>query len=298
MFDNKSMGSKIRNVVIHLIVLLLGLVCLLPLINIVAISFSGSAAVSANMVGLLPVDFTLLAYEEILKDGQFWVSFRTSVIRVVLTLALNLALVIPMAYAMTKNKKEFRGRNIYMNLLIFAMLFNGGMIPTFILMRNLNLLNSIWALIFPAAVPVFSVILMMNFFNGIPKAMEEAAMIDGATPYQILLRIMVPCAKPSIATVALFSIVNSWNDFFNGLIYMQKIEHYPIMTYIQSLSVNIQQLIEQGMMNQSTMESVAELSNRNLNAAKIVVAVVPLLIIYPFLQKYLITGMVMGSVKE
>lgn len=298
MLDNRSFTSKIRNVVIHLIVLLLGLICLLPLINIVSISFSGSAAVSANKVGLLPVDFTLLAYEEILKDRQFWVSFRTSVIRVVLTLVLNLVLVIPMAYAMTKTPKEFKGRNIYMNLLIFAMLFNGGMIPTFILMRNLNLLNSIWALIFPAAVPVFSVILMMNFFNGIPKALEEAAFIDGATPYQVLIQIMVPCAKPSIATVALFSIVNSWNDFFSGLIYMQKIEYYPIMTYIQSLSVNIQKLIEQGMMNQSTLENASELSNRNLNAAKIVVAVVPLLIIYPFLQKYLITGMVMGSVKE
>lgn len=298
MFDNKSMSSKMRNAVIYLIVIFLGLICLFPLINIVAISFSGSAAVTANKVGLLPVDLTLLAYEEILKDSQFWVSFRTSVIRVLLTLLINLGLVIPTAYAMTKTAKEFRGRNIYMNLLIFAMLFNGGMIPNFIWLRKLGMLNTIWALILPASVPVFSVILMMNFFNGIPKALEEAAFIDGATPYQVLLRVMVPCAKPSIATVALFSIVGSWNDFFSGLVYMQKIEHYPIMTYIQSLNVNIQAMIEQGMMNQQAMEAMGELSNKNLNAAKIVIAVIPLLIIYPFLQRYLITGMVMGSVKE
>lgn len=298
MFDNKSTSSKIRNTVIYLIVILLGLLCLFPLINIVAISFSGSAAVTANKVGLLPVDFTLLAYEEILKDSQFWVSFRTSVIRVVLTLLINLGLVIPTAYAMTKTAKEFRGRNIYMNLLIFAMLFNGGMIPNFIWLRKLGILNTIWSLILPSAVPVFSVILMMNFFNGIPKALEEAAFIDGATPYQVLLKVMVPCAKPSIATVALFSIVGSWNDFYSGLVYMQKIEKYPIMTYIQSLSVDIQALIEQGMMNQQTLEAMGELSNKNLNAAKIVIAVIPLLIIYPFLQRYLITGMVMGSVKE
>ncbi|MDD6616177.1 MAG: carbohydrate ABC transporter permease [Lachnospiraceae bacterium] len=298
MLDNKSVSSKIRNTVIHLVVILLGMVCLFPLINIVAISFSGSAAVTANRVGLLPVNFNTLAYEEILKDKQFWVSFRTSVIRVFVSLMLNLSLVIPMAYAMTKTNREFRGRNIYMNLLIFAMLFNGGMIPNFIWLRSLGMLNSIWALIFPSAVPVFSVILMMNFFNGIPKALEEAAFIDGATPYQVLFQIMVPCAKPCVATISLFSIVNNWNDFFSGLVYMQKIEHYPIMTYIQSLSVNIQALIEQGMMNQQAMETMGDLSNKNLNAAKIVVAVVPLLIIYPFLQRYLITGMVMGSVKQ
>lgn len=292
------MSSKVRNMVIYLVVILLGLACLFPMMNILAISFSGSAAVTANRVGLIPMDFTILAYEEILKDNQFWVSFRTSVIRVVVSLALNLALVIPMAYAMTKTKKTFRGRNIFMNLLIFAMLFNGGMIPNFIWLRNLGLLNTIWALIFPTAVPVFSVILMMNFFNGIPNALEEAAFIDGATPYQVLFQVMVPCAKPCVATIALFSIVNSWNDFFSGLVYMQKIEHYPIMTYIQSLSVDIQALIEQGMMNQQAMKTMGDLSNKNLNAAKIVVAVIPLLIIYPFLQRYLITGMVMGSVKE
>ena len=298
MLDNKSVSSKIRNTVIHLVVILLGMVCLFPLINIVAISFSGSAAVTANRVGLLPVNFNTLAYEEILKDKQFWVSFRTSVIRVFVSLMLNLSLVIPMAYAMTKTNREFRGRNIYMNLLIFAMLFNGGMIPNFIWLRSLGMLNSIWALIFPSAVPVFSVILMMNFFNGIPKALEEAAFIDGATPYQVLFQIMVPCAKPCVATISLFSIVNNWNDFFSGLVYMQKIEHYPNMTYIQYLSVNIQALIEQGMMNQQAMETMGDLSNKNLKAAKIVVAVVPLLIIYPFLQRYLITGMVMGSVKQ
>ncbi|MCM1024807.1 MAG: carbohydrate ABC transporter permease [Roseburia sp.] len=298
MLENKSLKSKTRNAVIHLIVILLGLVSLFPLINIVAISFSGSAAVVANRVGLWPVNFTLLAYEEILKDRQFWVSFRISILRVVLTLILNLAVVVPMAYAMTKSSREFKGRNLYVNLLIFAMLFNGGMIPNFIWLRTLGMLNTVWALILPAAVPVFSVILTMNFFVGIPKALEEAALIDGATPYHVLFYVMIPCAKPCLATVSLFSIVGSWNDFFSGLVYMQKIEYYPIMTYIQSLSINIQQLIEQGLMNQSMLENIGDLSNKNLNAAKIVVAVVPLLVIYPFLQKYLITGMVVGSVKE
>lgn len=297
MVENRSFQSKVRITVIYGIVILLGLSCLLPLLNIVAISFSGSAAVSANRVGVWPVDFTLTAYNKILSDNQFWRSFMTSVIRVILALILNLAVTVPMAYAMTKNKKEFRARNIYMNLLIFAMLFNGGMIPTYILVRNLGLLNTIWSLVLPGALPIFNVILLMNFFLGIPKSLEEAALIDGASPFQVLLRIMIPCAKPCLATVSLFSIVGSWNDFFSGLIYMQKVEYYPIMTYIQSLNVDIQELLKSGATS-STLENVTELSNRNLNAAKIVVAVIPLLMIYPILQKYLITGMVMGSVKE
>ena len=297
MVENKSFHSKVRVAVIYGIVLLFGLCCLFPLLNILAISFSGSAAVSANRVGIIPVDFTLTAYNKILSDGQFWRSFMISVIRVVLALALNLAVTVPMAYAMTKSKKEFRARNIYMNLLIFAMLFNGGMIPTYILVRNLGLLNSIWSLVLPGALPIFNVIMLMNFFLGIPKSLEEAALIDGASPFQVLIKIMVPCAKPSIATVSLFSIVGSWNDFFSGLIYMQKVENYPIMTYIQSLNVDIQELLKSGA-SSSALENVTELSNRKLNAAKIVVAVIPLLLIYPILQKYLITGMVMGSVKE
>lgn len=297
MVENRSIHSRVRVTVIYGIVLLLGFSCLLPLLNIVAISFSGSAAVSANRVGVIPVDFTLTAYNKILSDGQFWRSFVISVIRVILALALNLAVTVPMAYAMTKSKKEFRARNIYMNLLIFAMLFNGGMIPTYILVRNLGLLNSIWSLVLPGALPIFNVIMLMNFFLGIPKSLEEAALMDGASPFQVLIKIMVPCAKPSIATVSLFSIVGSWNDFFSGLIYMQKVENYPIMTYIQSLNVDIQELLKSGA-SSSALENVTELSNRNLNAAKIVVAVIPLLLIYPILQKYLITGMVMGSVKE
>lgn len=293
MVENRSMHSRVRITVIYIIVLLLGLSCLLPLLNILAISLSSSAAVSANRVGVLPVDFTLTAYNKILSDGQFWRSFLISVVRVVLCLALNLAVTVPMAYAMTKGKKEFRARNIYMNLLIFAMLFNGGMIPTYILVRNLGLLNSIWSLV----LPIFNVILLMNFFLGIPRSLEEAALMDGANPIQILLRIMVPCAKPCLATISLFSIVGSWNDFFSGLIYMQKAENYPIMTYIQSLNVDIQELLKSGATS-SALENITELSNRNLNAAKIVVAVIPLLMIYPILQKYLITGIVMGSVKE
>ncbi|WP_339261438.1 carbohydrate ABC transporter permease [Paenibacillus sp. FSL R5-0713] len=276
---------------------MLALICLLPLWNIVAISFSSSEAVSANAVGLVPVNFTTAAYTKIIDDAQFWRSFGISVLRVALALVLNMILIILMAYPLSKSKREFKGRNIYMNIMIFAMLFSGGMIPTYLLIKNLDMLNTIWALVLPGAVPIFSVILVMNFFSAVPKALEEAAFIDGANPLQVLFKVYVPVSIPALATVALFSIVGTWNDFFSGLIYMTKVSNYPLMTYIQSLNVNIADLLQAGT-NSSELSNLTEISNKNLNAAKIVVAVIPLLLIYPLLQKYFVTGIVVGSVKE
>lgn len=219
--------DKFRTVIIYIIIILLGLVCLLPLLNIVAISFSSSAAVEGNMVGLIPVGFSTAAYEKILEDSQFWHSFLISVERVVLTLIINFVLIVLMAYPLSKTNAQFRGRNIYANLMIFAMLFNGGMIPTFLLVKSYGLLNTVWALVLPGAVPIFNVILVMNFFAAVPKELEEAAFIDGANPLQVLTKIFIPISKPVLATVSLFSIVGSWNDFYSGLIYMSKAAYYP-----------------------------------------------------------------------
>lgn len=292
--------DKFRTVIIYIIIILLGLVCLLPLLNIVAISFSSSAAVEGNMVGLIPVGFSTAAYEKILEDSQFWHSFLISVERVVLTLIINFVLIVLMAYPLSKTNAQFRGRNVYANLMIFAMLFNGGMIPTFLLVKSYGLLNTVWALVLPGAVPIFNVILVMNFFvmnffAAVPKELEEAAFIDGANPLQVLTKIFIPISKPVLATVSLFSIVGSWNDFYSGLIYMSKAAYYPLMTYIQSLQINVEDLIKQG--NLSAVVDSASLGNTNLNAAKIVVAVIPLLLIYPLLQRYFVSGIVVGSVK-
>ncbi|WP_025677286.1 MULTISPECIES: carbohydrate ABC transporter permease [Paenibacillus] len=292
-----SQKNRIGGLVIYAIVILLALICLLPLWNIVAISFSSSEAVSANAVGLIPVNFTTAAYTKIIDDAQFWRSFGISVLRVVLTLLLNMILIVLMAYPLSKSKREFKGRNIYMNVMIFAMLFSGGMIPSYLLIKNLDMLNTIWSLVLPGAVPIFSVILVMNFFSAVPKALEEAAFIDGASPLQVLFKVYVPVSIPALATVALFSIVGTWNDFFSGLIYMTQVSNYPLMTYIQSLNVNIAELLQSGT-NSAQLSNLTEISNKNLNAAKIVVAVIPLLLIYPLLQKYFVTGIVVGSVKE
>lgn len=291
-----SLAGKIGYISIYAVVILLGLICLLPLWYIVAVSFSRASAVEGNMVTLLPVGFNTIAYEEILGDAQYWRSFGISVVRVILAVIINTVLSVSMAYPLTKNKRQFKGRDVYMNLLVFAMLFNGGLVSTFLALKEYHLLNTIWALILPGAVPIFNVILLMNFMMGIPKSLEEAAILDGANPVQVLTRVYLPCSVPVIATVALFSIVGSWNDFYSGLMYITRINKYPLMTYIQSITINMEDIIRNGTMEEILRAS--QVSQQNLNAAKIVVAVVPLLLIYPLLQKYFITGIVIGSVKE
>ena len=286
-------GKLISRIIIWAVVILLTLSCLLPLINMVAISFSGSNAVSANKVGLLPVDFNTSAYKKLLGDAQFWKSFLISVERVVLGTFINMVFTISMAYPLSKSRHRFRAREVYMKIVIFAMLFSGGIIPLFMVVSKLHLTNTIWSLVLPGAVPVFNVILLINFFKGVPDSLDEAARIDGAGPLTVLLKIYLPVSLPALATVALFAIVNHWNDYFSGLIYMSKAEMYPLQTYIQQLTVDLTQITDANQLKQ-----LASMNNRTFNAAMIVVSTIPLLVIYPFLQKYFVTGMVIGAVKE
>ena len=286
-------GKLISRIIIWAVVILLTLSCLLPLIHMVAISFSGSNAVSANKVGLLPVDFNTSAYKKLLGDAQFWKSFLISVERVVLGTFINMVFTISMAYPLSKSRNRFRAREIYMKIVIFAMLFSGGIIPLFMVVSKLHLTNTIWSLVLPGAVPVFNVILLINFFKGVPDSLDEAARIDGAGPLTVLLKIYLPVSLPALATVALFAIVNHWNDYFSGLIYMSKAEMYALQTYIQQLTVDLTQITDANQLKQ-----LASMNNRTFNAAKIVVSTIPLLIIYLFLQKYFVTGMVIGAVKE
>ena len=293
MIKSKTIGGKTADILIYLTVIFMTMCCLFPLLNMVAISFSDKAAASANMVGLVPVDFTTSAYKTLLGESQFWVSFWISIKRVFLGTIINMILTILLAYPLSKSKREFKGHDVYMYIVIFAMLFSGGMIPIYLTIKSYGLLNSIWALILPGAVPVFNVILLMNFFKGVPKSLEEAAAIDGASKLTILLKIYLPISMPALATIILFCIVNHWNDFFSGLVYMNKTSMYPLQTYIQQLSVDMSQITDP-----EQLKRFAQGSNKTLDAAKIVVSTIPLLIIYPFLQKYFVSGIVIGAVKE
>lgn len=218
MIQGKSIKRKIFTGFNFVILMLLVLSCIVPLWYTLCISLSGKAAVAGGMVSLWPVDFTLSSYQAIIKDMGFLRSVGISVARVVLGTIFSLTVILLMSYPLSKSKREFKYRDIFMWILIFCFLFNGGLIPWYITMKNYGLINTMAGLVLAGGVPVFNVILVMNFFRNIPKSLEEAAIVDGAGAWLILLRVIIPISKPVIATVTLFTIVNYWNEFFQGLV--------------------------------------------------------------------------------
>lgn len=294
MIQGKSIKRKIFTGFNFVILMLLVLSCIVPLWYTLCISLSGKAAVAGGMVSLWPVDFTLSSYQAIIKDMGFLRSVGISVARVVLGTIFSLTVILLMSYPLSKSKREFKYRDIFMWILIFCFLFNGGLIPWYITMKNYGLINTMAGLVLAGGVPVFNVILVMNFFRNIPKSLEEAAIVDGAGAWLILLRVIIPISKPVIATVTLFTIVNYWNEFFQGLVLSTTEKMYPLQTYIQQMVV----MLNMTNMTLEQYQKVSQLSNQGLNAAKIFVALIPVLLIYPFLQKYFITGITLGAVKE
>jgi putative aldouronate transport system permease protein len=294
MVNDNTFLSRLLDAVIIVVLVALAILCILPLWYTLCVSLSEKSSVAAGLVGLWPVGFNFNSYQEILRDANFFNSFWISVKRVVLATTCNLIVIVLMAYPLSKSEKQFRGRNVLMWILIFTMLFNGGLVPWYQTMKSLGMINNIWGLVLGNSAPIFEVILVMNYFRNLPKEIEEAALLDGAGPLDILFKIFIPISMPVIATVALFSVVYHWNEFFNGLVLTTRQTHYPLQTYIQQLVV----VINTSTMTQDELRRLNELSNQTLNAAKIFVAMIPILLIYPFLQKYFITGITLGSVKE
>ena len=288
---------KASDIFIYIALLFCGLICLIPILNTIAISFSDRTSAALGIVKLWPVNFTLASYKDMMEETQFWVSFMVSVKRVIIGVSLNMVVTILTAYPLSKTKYQFRMKNIYMWIVIFTMMFNGGLVPTFMVINKLNMMDTFWALVLPGAVPVFNVILLMNFFKGVPPSLEESASIDGAGPWTILTQVYLPLSKPSLATIGLFSVVNHWNSYFDGKIYINSVNKMPLQTYIQALSssLNAEQM---AMMTAEELQEQLAVSSLTFNSAKVVVSMIPILLIYPFLQKYFVTGMVVGAVKE
>lgn len=296
MIGLKSWVSVILKALIYAVLALTAIVSLAPLIYTIAISFSDSAAANAGIVYFWPVRFTLASYGKMLADNSFFKAFLISVERVLLGGSINLAITIMMAYPLSKDKKEFRQRTLLMWLVVFTMLFSGGLIPLYITVKTVGILDSIWALVLPGAVPVFLVILLMNFFRSVPKELAESATIDGAGPWNVAARIYVPVTLPAIATVTLFIVVNHWNDFFSGLILLNTQAKYPLQTYIYKFILSANDMSQYR--DPAALAERMKVSSRTFDSAKVLVSTVPILCIYPFLQRYFITGIVMGAVKE
>ena len=286
-----STGRWIFTILNGMILLLSALLCLFPLLNILAVSFSSSAAASSNLVNLLPVDFTTEAYRFVLQRASFWKAFAISFERCALGIPVNIAVTVLMAYPLSKTGKIFKGRTFYIVIIIISMLFSGGLVPMLVTMNKLHLINSIWALVLPCSVPTFSVILMMNFFRQLPGEIEEAAMVDGADYFSTLFRIILPISTPVIATVVLFSFIFHWNSWFDGLVFMQDVANYPLQTFLTTVIQNT---------DVKSMESIQmfhNVNNKTIECAQLFISLIPLLLVYPFLQRYFTKGIVIGAVK-
>ncbi len=297
---SRSRGYTVFAVFNTVLLTLACLVCFVPFVHLLALSFSDGSAVAAGRVTFWPVKFTVASYEFALRGGQFAPALFMSVKRAVLGVAVNLFLVIITAYPLSKRTEKFAGRNLYMVYFVFTMIVNGGLIPTYILVVRLGLINSIWSLILPpvgsiGAMPVFYMILMMNFMRGIPEELEDAATIDGAGAFTVLIRIMAPLLPPAIATIGLFSIVSHWNEWFGGLIYLRNPSMYPLQTYLRGLLRDLENILR---MAGGDYAQILRLMNaRTGRSAQLFLAMVPVLVVYPFLQRYFTTGLVLGSVK-
>jgi len=291
----RTRGQKIFNVINYILVIAVCLSCLLPIINTLAISFSAPTYVAAGQVYFWPKGFTVQSYEFAISNGKFFRAFLIAVERCLLGVSINLFMMITTAYPLSKSKDKFPSRNVFMSFYVFTMLFGGGLVPWYILMRNLGLLNKIWALVLPLSVPVSSMAILMNFMRNLPQEIEEAAAIDGAGNFRILWSIMLPVLTPSLATVGLFSFVYHWNDWFQGALFMNNPAKYPLQTYLQTLLTNFRDMLRQsGSDYYSLLQRMNEQTGR---ASQLFLGLVPILVVYPFVQKYFTTGLVMGSVK-
>jgi len=293
MHSIQSRGEKVFSVFNYIILALTALICLLPFIHVLALSLSSNQAIMANRVKLWPVDFTVEPYQYVMGRKLFWQSFVVTLKRLSLGVTLNLLLIILTAYPLSKSALKFRFRTLYVWIFFFTMLFSGGLIPTYLLINNLKLMDTIWSLVLPGGLPIFNMILMLNFFRQIPEEIEDAAYIDGAGHWRILWLIFVPVSTPAIATITLLCLVNHWNSWFDGLIYMNKIENYPLQSYLQTIIMRF----DFSKLTPTELKSLAKLNQRSIKAAQIWIACIPILMVYPFLQKYFVKGIVLGSVK-
>ena len=292
-FKKLGTGRKCFVIINGFIIMILALACLFPVLHVLAISFSSKSAIVSGAVGIWPSGFTLINYDYIVKDARFHRSFLVSLQREALAIPICLLLTLFAAYPLSYSKQKFHARQFYMWFFLVPMLFSGGMVPTYLVVSKTGLINSIWALVIPGAVTMYFVILMQNFIKDLPDSIRESAFIDGAGHFTMLFRIILPLCRPAVATIILFIAIGHWNDWFGGMLYITNNWNSPLQTYLRTISIKFDMTMI------TSAESIEMLvSDAGANTAKIFVAMVPILAVYPFIQRHFVTGIKLGSVKE
>jgi ABC-type sugar transport system, permease component len=292
MIQDKSWGSRLFDGINIALLALVGLITVLPFIHVLAGSFTTTAELARKQLVLIPTEFSLDAYRYIFSTSTVIRSIGVSVYITVVGTVFSMLLTVLMAFGLSK--KTLRGRQTIMFLVVFTMLFNGGLIPSFIVVKSLGLIDSYGALIIPSAMSAFNLIIMRNFFQNLPDGLEESAKIDGAGYWSILFRIVIPLSMPAIATISLFYAVNYWNTYFQAVMYINDAAKWPVQVILRQI------VILAGALTADTTGWATEdvlPPAQSIKMAVIVVATVPILIVYPFLQKHFAKGALLGSIK-
>ncbi len=292
MMNTRTRGEKVFNAANILFMILICVTMLYPFLYLLARSLSSPEASSLSY-SIIPQGFTLENYGKVLENSDIATGFKNALIRTVLGTAVNLVMTIFAAYPLSK--RYFPHRTFWMGLVVFTMFFGGGMIPTYLLIKRLGMLNTIWALILPGAISTYNMIIMRNFFMALPESLEEAAQIDGANEMVVLFKVVLPMSMPILATIALWSMVGHWNAWFDALIYNTE-------PSIQVLQVVMRRIVLEGtaqMLNPNSSDNNFHqfVNPENIKAATIMVTTIPIIMVYPFLQKYFVKGILVGSLK-
>lgn len=286
----QTRAYKVFRVVNVIILILVVAAVLLPFLNVVAQSFSGEKYIDAGQVSLWPRGINLTTYEHVMKDPLFWNNYRNTIIYT--TVATLVAMALTTCYAYVLSKRELRGRKVLIGIAVVTMFFNGGIIPNYILVSHLHMRDTVWAIALPNAISVFNLLVMKTFFENMPAELEEAAAVDGMDTYRILLRIVLPLSKAVLATIALFYAVAFWNSWFSAFLYMDNQGLFTVTVYLRNIIESATTVANDQQSSDTQLQIAA-----NIQAVTVVLVAVPILSVYPFVQRYFVSGVMLGAVK-
>ncbi len=301
MIEERGAVDVAVDAVIYIALGLLALVCLLPFVHLAAVSLSETAAVATHTVWLWPKGLNIDNYIYILRsDPTFLRCMGVSVQRVLIGVSLSLLISIITAYPLSRDHIHMPGRSVIKTLIIFGMMFNAGFIPYFISLRNLGLVDKFAVLVIPGAFSVFNTILIMNYFRGLPQELYESAVLDGANHLDVLFRVFLPISQPVLATIVLFSTVGHWNAWFDGFVFIRHVDRWPLQSYLYGRVTlkKIEQMAAREAAHGMVSEGLFEISPEALSNAMVFVTMIPIVLVYPMLQRYFVTGLTLGAIKE
>ncbi|WOC33103.1 MULTISPECIES: carbohydrate ABC transporter permease [Caproicibacterium] len=290
----RSIGRRVFLGINAVIMLFVVTVTLFPFLYMFATSFSSTEAIVKGEVTFWPVDFTVNSYAAILQQQQFWSGYKNTILYTVFGTVIGVLLTAICAYPLSK--KKLPGKKGILMFMVFTMYFGGGLVPYYLLITGLHMINTMWAIILPGAISTYNMLVMRTFFMGIPDSLEEAAQIDGLGYLGIFTKIILPLSKPVIATIALFNAVGYWNDWFNPMIYLNNTSKYPVTLFLRNVVMGATLSVKSG--QQITSSSSMQTMPQTLQAATIMLVTIPILCVYPFVQKYFVKGVMIGSIKE